>query len=302
MARMRRANAPEHRQHDVLVTILGKVRFAIYLPTVKEFADVRLLADLARDAEEAGWDGVFVWDVLSLSLDDRPSPQVDAWTALAAIAATTRHVRIGPIVEAVARRRPWKLARETVSVDRLSGGRLTLGVGLGADPDTEFAAFSENPSPRVRAQKLDEGLAVLTKLWSGRPVTHRGRHYKVKSTTFLPRPQQRPRIPIWVGGAWPNTAALRRARRWDGFIPIHPDWPDEALTPEDYRAISAIVKTKRRTRPFQLGVISTHAGDRPALTVDEARRYADAGVTWWLQSRDTPRKMRATIRRGPPGR
>jgi alkanesulfonate monooxygenase SsuD/methylene tetrahydromethanopterin reductase-like flavin-dependent oxidoreductase (luciferase family) len=278
------------------------VRFAIYLPTVKEFADVRLLADLARDAEDAGWDGVFVWDVLSLSLDEKPWPQVDAWAALTAIAASTKRVRIGPIVEAVARRRPWKLARETVSVDRLSSGRLTLGVGLGADPDTEFAAFGENASARVRAEKLDEGLAVLTKLWSGKPVTHRGRHFKVKRTTFLPRPQQRPRIPIWAGGAWPNTAALRRAQRWDGFIPIHREWPDDVLAPEDYRAISAIVRSRRRTRPFDLGLIATYAGDRPVLTAEEVRRYGDAGVTWWLQSRDTPRRMRATIRRGPPRR
>lgn len=278
------------------------MRFAIYLPTVKDFADVRLLADLAREAEDAGWDGVFVWDVLSLSLDDKPWPQVDAWAALAAIAATTKRVRIGPIVEAVARRRPWKLARETVSVDRLSRGRLTLGVGLGADPDAEFAAFGEDASARVRAEKLDEGLAVLTKLWSGKPVTHRGRHFKVKRTTFLPRPQQRPRIPIWVGGAWPKTAALRRARRWDGFIPIHREWPDDVLAPEDYRAISALVKGRRRTRPFDLGLIATYAGDRPVLTAEEVRRYADAGVTWWLQSRDTPRKIRATIRSGPPRR
>jgi alkanesulfonate monooxygenase SsuD/methylene tetrahydromethanopterin reductase-like flavin-dependent oxidoreductase (luciferase family) len=276
------------------------VRFAIYLPTVKAFADVGLLADLAREAEKAGWDGVFVWDVLSLSLDEKPWPQVDAWTALAAIAAATSRVRIGPIVEAVARRRPWKLARETVSVDRLSRGRLILGVGLGADPEAEFDAFGEDARARIRAEKLDEGLRVLTKLWSGKPVTHRGRHYRMKRTTFLPRSRQRPRIPIWVGGSWPNTAALRRARRWDGFVPIHPDWPDDALTPEDYRAISAIMRSARRTRPFDLGVVATYAGDRPDLTADEVRRYADAGVTWWLQSRDTPRKMRATIRRGPP--
>src|SRR5688572_775224 len=123
---------------------LWRVRFAIYLPTVKEFADVRLLADLAYEAEQTGWDGVFVWDVLSLSLEKKPWPQVDAWTALAAIAGSTTRIRIGPIVEAMARRRPWKLARETVSVDRLSRGRLVLGVGLGADPESEFAAFGED--------------------------------------------------------------------------------------------------------------------------------------------------------------
>lgn len=278
------------------------MRFAIYLPTVKEFADVRLLVELAVDAERAGWDGVFVWDVLSLSLDERPWPQVDAWSCLAAIAAATSRIRIGPIVEAVARRRPWKLARETASVDQLSGGRLVLGVGLGADPEAEFAAFGEDDDARVRAEKLDEGLALLTKLWTGRPVVHRGRHFRVKRTTFLPRPRQTPRVPIWGGGSWPNVAALRRALRWDGFVPIHPEWPDDVLTPEAYRAITALVKADRRSRRFDLGLVTTHAGDRPALTNDVVRRYAACGVTWWLQSRDTPRKMRATIRRGPPRR
>jgi alkanesulfonate monooxygenase SsuD/methylene tetrahydromethanopterin reductase-like flavin-dependent oxidoreductase (luciferase family) len=276
------------------------VRFAVYLPTVKEFADVELLVGLAREAERAGWDGAFVWDVLSFSLDDEPWPQVDAWVALAAMAAATTRIRIGPIVEAIPRRRPWKLARETVSVDRLSGGRLVLGVGLGADPDAEFAAFGEDPEARVRADKLDEGLKVLTKLWSGKQVQHRGRHFRVRRTTFLPTPLQTPRIPIWVGGSWPNKAPLRRALRWDGFVPQHPDWPDSVLTPVDYRAMGKSATRRRGPGSFELVLLTTYAGDRPALTAHEARRYGDAGVTWWLQGGDTVKKLRATIRGGPP--
>lgn len=259
-----------------------------------------VLAELAREAEMRGWDGAFVWDVLALSLDDEPWPQVDAWVALTAIATATSRIRIGPIVEAIPRRRPWKLARETVSVDRLSGGRLVLGVGLGADPDSEFAAFGEDPDAHVRAEKLDEGLALLTKLWRGKQVNHRGRHFRAYRTTFLPRPQQTPRIPIWVGGSWPGRAPLRRALRWDGFVPIHREWPDAVLTPGDYRAMHKNVTRRRGSKAFELVLMSTYAGDRPPLTVDEIARYEDAGVTWWLQSGDTLAKVRALIRRGPP--
>ena len=276
------------------------MRFAVYLPTVKEFADVGLLADLGREAEQRGWDGVFVWDVIALSLDDKPWPLVDSWTALAAIAAATSRVRIGPIVEAVARRRPWKLARETTSVDRLSGGRLVLGVGLGADAQSEFEAFGEDADERVRAEKLDEGLALLTKFWSGKHVKHRGRHYRVDQRAFLPTPIQRPRIPIWGGGAWPNRAPLRRALRWDGFVPIHPEWPDAVLTPADYRAMRRSVTRVRGEGSFDLVLMTTYSGDRPPMTLREIEKYERAGVTWWLQSGDTLAKLRATIRRGPP--
>lgn len=278
------------------------MRFAIYLPTVKEFADVGLLAELAREAEQRGWDGVFIWDVIALSLDDDPWPNVDPWIALAAIAGATSRVRIGPVVEAVARRRPWKLARETVSVDRLSRGRLVLAVGLGADARSEFEAFGEDADERVRAEKLDEGLDLLTKFWRGKTVKHRGRHFRVAQTAFLPTPAQHPRIPIWVGGAWPNRAPLRRALRWDGFVPIHRDWPDAVLTPADYRAMRRSVERERGSDPFDLVLMTTYRGDRPALTLREVDRYENAGVTWWLQSGDTLAKLRAAIRRGPPPR
>jgi alkanesulfonate monooxygenase SsuD/methylene tetrahydromethanopterin reductase-like flavin-dependent oxidoreductase (luciferase family) len=276
------------------------VRFGVYLPTVKEFADVGLLAELAREAEQRGWDGVFVWDVIALSLDDEPWPQVDAWVALAAIATATSRVRIGPIVEAVARRRPWKLARETMSVDRLSRGRLVLAVGLGADAESEFEAFGEDGDERVRAQKLDEGLELVTKFWRGKKVKYRGRHFRVDQAAFLPTPVQVPRIPIWVGGAWPNPAPLRRALRWDGFVPIHPDWPDAVLTPADYREMRRRVTRERGADSFDLVVMTTYSGDRPAMTLREIEKYERAGVTWWLQSGDTLAKLRAAIRRGPP--
>jgi alkanesulfonate monooxygenase SsuD/methylene tetrahydromethanopterin reductase-like flavin-dependent oxidoreductase (luciferase family) len=202
------------------------------------------------------------------------------------------------MVTAIARRRPAKLARESVTVDRMSNGRLILGVGLGADEESEFELLGEDPDARVRAQKLDEGLELLTQLWSGKRIDHRGRHFRVKSTTFIPRPVQTPRIPIWVGGWWPNKAPFRRALRWDGFFPTHPDWPDEVLTPDDYRAMRDASNRERGDRPFDLVVTTTFAGDRP--TPAEVSAYEEAGVTWWVQGADTLAKMRETIRRGPP--
>jgi alkanesulfonate monooxygenase SsuD/methylene tetrahydromethanopterin reductase-like flavin-dependent oxidoreductase (luciferase family) len=182
----------------------------------------------------------------------------------------------------------------------LSRGRLVLAVGLGADARSEFEAFGEDGDESLRAEKLDEGLELLTKFWKGKRVKHRGRHFRVDQRAFLPTPTQTPRIPIWVGGGWPNKAPLRRALRWDGFVPIHPEWPDGVLTPADYRAMRRSVIRERRSDRFDLVLMTTYGGDRPALTLRNVERYENAGVTWWLQSGDTLAKLRAAIRRGPP--
>ena len=141
----------------------GRVRFGISVPNFAEYADPRLLTALAREAEAAGWDGFFLWDHILIERSWR-MPMADPWVALAAIAAATERIRLGPLVTPLARRRPWKVARETVTLDHLSGGRTILGVGLGHPPEAEYAAFGEEPDARVRALKLDEGLDVLTGL------------------------------------------------------------------------------------------------------------------------------------------
>src|SRR5436190_24311266 len=119
---------------------------------------------------------------------------------MAAMATRTRRVRIGALVTPLARRRPWKVARETVTLDHLSGGRLVLAVGLGALDDGGFGKVGEPTDPRTRAERLDESLAILTGLWTGLPFGFQGRHYQVDEMTFSPGPVQRPRIPIWVAG------------------------------------------------------------------------------------------------------
>jgi len=174
------------------------------------------ILELAESAEKAGWEGFFLWDHI---LFPWPAPLADPWVVLGAIAAKTRRIRIGTAVTPLPRRRPHKVARETATLDVITGGRAVLGVGLGGD-EGEFTRFGEEASTRARAEKLDEALELITALWSGREVNHRGVHYEASGVTFLPKPIQEPRIPIWVGGV--SGAALRRARKWDGWLPVGP--------------------------------------------------------------------------------
>jgi hypothetical protein len=132
------------------------MRYGVSVPNV---GDPARLLDLAVTCESAGWDGFFLWDHLQLDATVRP-PALDPWVLMGAIAATTSTVRLGALVTPVARRRPWKLAKEITTLDHLSGGRLIVGVGLGVPPDAEYAAFGESPDPRVHAAKLDEGLVA----------------------------------------------------------------------------------------------------------------------------------------------
>jgi alkanesulfonate monooxygenase SsuD/methylene tetrahydromethanopterin reductase-like flavin-dependent oxidoreductase (luciferase family) len=170
------------------------MRYAVSVPNFAEYGDVRTVAALATDAEAAGWDGFFVWDHLTY-VKRRRLAIADPWILLAGVALATERLRLGPMVTPLPRRRPWKLARETVTLDRLSGGRLVLGVGLGTPPEDEYGSFGEPTDPVVRAAMLDEGLEVLTRLWTGETVSFRGRHYRVDEVAFQPTPLQRPASP-----------------------------------------------------------------------------------------------------------
>jgi len=277
------------------------VHFGITVPNFGSYADIRALADLTRDAEAAGWDGFFVWDHISPAASEG-APIADPWIALAAIALATERIRIGTMVTPVARRRPWKLARETATLDRLSGGRLILGVGLGFPPG-EYSVFGEDADDRVRARKLDEGLDVLAGLWSGRPFRYDGAHYHISDTTFAPAPVQSPRIPVWVAGMWPHRAPFRRAARWDGAFPIHADITP--LSPDEVREISAYVRAHRTgDAPFDLVLSGESSGDGPFAWKQPLARYEEAGATWWLETitdwRGSIGNMRDYVRNGPP--
>jgi alkanesulfonate monooxygenase SsuD/methylene tetrahydromethanopterin reductase-like flavin-dependent oxidoreductase (luciferase family) len=283
------------------------MRYCVNVPIFGQYADVRVLAAMAREAEYAGWDGFFVWDHLQWSgeNDGEPrQPSIDPWITLAAIVLNTTHIKIGPMVTPVARRRPWKLAREAVTVDHLSNGRLILGVGLGFPAGLEFTDFGEDGDAKVRAEKLDEGLDVLVGLWSGEPFSYNGKHYTLTNAQFLPKPMQQPCIPIWVAGEWPHARApFRRAARWDGVQPGID--ADPARTPAEIEAMCAYITQHRTsTTPFDVVVAGQTTGDGSMTDRQIVQAYADAGVTWWMEAvshwRGPLDQMRQRIRQGPP--
>ncbi len=171
------------------------MRFGLSVQNYGEYGDPVLLSELAREAEQAGWDGFFLWDHLHLRRRSE-QPFADPMVALAAIAMATERIRIGTMVTSPARRRPWKLAREAVTLDHLSHGRVILGVGLGWSAADDFEAFGEEGDVRVRAERLDEALEIIDGLCSGEPFSFEGRHHRMANVRFLPPPVQRPRVPI----------------------------------------------------------------------------------------------------------
>jgi alkanesulfonate monooxygenase SsuD/methylene tetrahydromethanopterin reductase-like flavin-dependent oxidoreductase (luciferase family) len=276
------------------------MRYAINIPAFGPFADVRALASLASEAEEAGWDGFFLWDHIQA---ERGLPVADPWIALSAIALKTERIRIGALVTPLPRRRPWKLARETVTLDHLSGGRLIVGVGIGGDSFfREYSTFNESVNDKMHATMLDEGLDVLTGLWSGKPFSYTGQHYTVRDALFLPTPIQSPRIPIWVAGIWPNKAPLHRAARWDGVCPVVSDL--RTMQPEEIRDLLAYIRQYRSTdTSFDVAPGGSMGKYAPAEAAMLLKRYAEAGVTWWQEGffwNDTLDDVRRRIRQGPP--
>jgi alkanesulfonate monooxygenase SsuD/methylene tetrahydromethanopterin reductase-like flavin-dependent oxidoreductase (luciferase family) len=200
----------------------GAVEYGLSLPTGGECGDPRFLVELAELAESAGWDGLFLEDYVCYQ-GDPSAPTCNTWIALAAIAVRTERIRLGTEVTPLTRRRPWNVAREAAGVDQLSGGRMILGVGLGhtgesLTADASFLRFGEERDQRTRAELLDEGLEIIAGLWSGQPFSFEGKHFLIEEVTFQPLPVQRPRIPIWIGGGYPNPRSTRRAARWDGRV------------------------------------------------------------------------------------
>jgi alkanesulfonate monooxygenase SsuD/methylene tetrahydromethanopterin reductase-like flavin-dependent oxidoreductase (luciferase family) len=228
-------------------------RRGIFVAPFEDLADASVLARLAERAEDAGWDGFFLWD----HVDYRPPVRAlaDPWVSMAAIACATDRVLLGPLITPPARRRIHKLARETVTLDRLSGGRLVFGAGLGSDNSGEFSKFGEEADARARAALLDDGLERLAAYWAGE---------------FEPRPLQQPRIPVWLASRWPNRKPVRRALRWDGLFPIDLPGPDALAE------LSAEVDEARagEEEPFDI-VVTNPAGTDP-------EPWEAAGATWCL--------------------
>src|SRR5262245_8843597 len=228
------------------------MRYGIVIPGGEPAAQ----CEMAQAAEAARWDGVFVPDGIAIQgFSGTPMALFDPWVMLAAIAAKTQRIRIGPLIAAVPRRRPWKLARETGTVDHLSGGRLILAAGLGAAPDDGgFSKVGEPVDLRTRAELMDECLAIVDGLWTGKPFSFAGKHYRVETMTMVPPPVQKPRIPIWVVGVWPKPKSMNRVLQWDGIIvQKYKTQPGHKADPEDMRAIREFAQKNRKTSdPFDI--------------------------------------------------
>jgi alkanesulfonate monooxygenase SsuD/methylene tetrahydromethanopterin reductase-like flavin-dependent oxidoreductase (luciferase family) len=248
------------------------MRYAVDLTGFGRYADAAVVAEAASAAEASGWDGLFIWDHLGWI---GGIPCGDPLVSLTAAAVATERIRIGFDVTPLPRRRPQVVATAVAALDRLSGGRVTFGAGLGGD-STEFEAFGEDARPSVRAAKLDEALAILAGLWAGERVDHHGPHYTVRDGHLKPGPVQRPRPPIWIGGSAP--AALRRAAAWDGYSAgtIADEHGNIVVGPDEIRSRVELIS---RGPEFEVAVVGI---SEPA---DHQRRndYREAGATWWLE-------------------
>jgi alkanesulfonate monooxygenase SsuD/methylene tetrahydromethanopterin reductase-like flavin-dependent oxidoreductase (luciferase family) len=269
---------------------------------VLPYGDARTAADFAFEAEQAGWDGFFVWE---------PVWGIDAWVSLTAAAMRTQRIRLGTMLTPLARMRPWKLASETATLDHLSKGRVILSVGLGA-VDTGFAEFGEVVDRKLRAELLDEGLDILTGLWRGQPFNYEGQHYHIQPCNFFPPPPpvQQPRIPVWVVGAWPRPKSMARALRYDGLLPnvVGDDGKIREMIPDDVRAMCDYIALNRvESTPFDIVAEGRTPADDRAAAISIVEPWINAGATWWIEALwPTPDQapdldgVQHRIRQGPP--
>ncbi len=284
------------------------MRFGIEFPFV---LDPLTAADIAVDAEAAGWDGVFCWEGIE---NRRLGVVFDVWIQPAAIAMRTERLTIGTFLTPLPRRRPWKVAREAVSIDYLSGGRFILSAGLGAPTDGGVTRVGEASDIRTRAEKLDEGLEIVQRAWSGESFSFQGAHYDIEDLRLLPRPLQRPRIPIWVPAALGSERSVARALRYDGVIA-----EGEALYRKDGTLVGKglLVNTPAgiaalRARAEAAGatsidiIVEGETGEAGRDSLDDVTEFRDAGTTWWMETTaacdtdDHVGALRRRVREGPP--
>lgn len=294
------------------------MRFSVNVPNFGDFADPRNVATVASAAEQAGWDGLFVWDHV-LHRDHQGRPFGDPWMLLTAAALATSRIRLGTLLTPVPRYRPQQLARHVATLDRLSGGRAVFAAGLGGPIEDEYTSFGDADDPRVLAERLDEGLELLRRFWTGEPVDHRGPHYEVRDVALLPPTVQQPGPPVWIGGFWPRRPPMRRAAWWDGAVPLfetarHGHVPDVA----EVRDLVAYVREHRppgedgapgapgAEGPFEF-VLGGATPPDPARAGDVVAPLRDAGATWWderqIQTGPDLDRLAPVLRRveaGPP--
>jgi alkanesulfonate monooxygenase SsuD/methylene tetrahydromethanopterin reductase-like flavin-dependent oxidoreductase (luciferase family) len=272
------------------------MKFGFVLP----YGDAKVAAEWAEVAEQAGWDGFFVWE---------PIYGWDAWVMLTAAAMRTSRIRLGTMISPLSRMRPWKIASETLTLDHLSGGRVTLAVGLGAI-DTGFGTFGEAVDRKERAELLDESLEIMTGLWSGR-ASHHGKHFQVEGELHYPPPPplQQPGIPVWVVGAWPYKKSMQRALKYDGIVPSARGQNGDMAqaTPVQVDEIRKWIAERRDPSSFDIIVEGTTSTSDPHRAADKVRPWADAGAAWFVEARwgvqegqVTMDSVRRRLEAGPP--
>lgn len=269
------------------------MRYGFVIPDPKD-AQTNEIVGLAREAEAAGWDAIFFWDG-----DWGYSP----WVILSAMAVQTERIRLGAILHPLPWRQPWLFARDTATLDQLSQGRLIVSIGLGAVEEPDFergrTPFGEPVDRKLRAQRMDEALEITTRLWSGEAVTFQGTHNQLDDFKLRPVPVQSPRIPIWAVGIWGRRKSMERVLRCDGML------VSEAASLDEIRAIKTFV-TEQRTidSPFDIVMEADTRADTPEQTTAKARRWSDAGATWWVESMWSPEcklaEVQTRIQQGPP--
>lgn len=275
---------------------IPSIRFGLYLPPFGPLADPLVLIDLARRAEAAGWDGVFLWDHV---LNDQGSSVADPWVALGAMAAATTRIQLGTLVTPLPRRRPWVLARQAATLSRLSNGRAVLGVGLGSDEYGDFSRFGEQARLSARAAMVDEALEIVTAMWQGRAYDHAGTSYRVRLDAAEPEPYP---IPIWVASTLPGLRSLSRAARFDGVVLLRPDM--KTTTGDVARAVTALRAYGPADQPsFDVVVPGNASAAWPEPHPVDLPALAQAGMTWWMESLihyDPLALTLAVVDAGPP--
>ncbi|WP_319445860.1 MULTISPECIES: LLM class flavin-dependent oxidoreductase [unclassified Mycobacterium] len=270
------------------------VRFGFYTPNFDFCGDALVLSELAGEAESAGWDGFFIWDHLQFI-----EPVADPWVALTAMALRTVEIRLGTLVTPLPRRHLGKLARELITLDNLSNGRITLGAGAGYPHLPDYVSFGDVGDQIERAAQFDEALEVLSALLSGDPVNHDGAHYRVHCDAFQ-RGVQRPRVPVWVAATWPAKKPTRRAARWDGAV-LAGEFGLEVAPDDVRRAVDFIGEIRGGTEGFDIIRFGQTTGPDD---VESVGAVAAAGATWWIEyvapAGSSLDEVRARVQAGPP--
>jgi alkanesulfonate monooxygenase SsuD/methylene tetrahydromethanopterin reductase-like flavin-dependent oxidoreductase (luciferase family) len=258
------------------------------------YGSARAAADMAHEAEQAGWDGFFVWE---------PVWGIDAWIQLAAAAMQTSRIRLGTMISPLSRMRPWDMAGRIATLDNLSDGRVTLAVGLGAI-DTGFTQFGEVTDRKARAELLDESLDIITGLWRGQPFAYSGKHYTVQPCDFMPPPPpvQQPRVPIWVVGVWGKQKSMARVLKYDGWLPTTST--DAGAMQQGAPGQIAAFRAEHGGA-HDIIVEGVTPGDDRGKAQDILAPWRAAGATWWIEANwnamGDPAALLARVRQGPPG-